>query len=169
MTQLTSWVTENISYVILALTALLMLALIIFININMRLAKLNRRYQQMMKGIDSGNLEAALLKHLDAVKQAGDKAASLETECRRLDARLQSCVQKMGVVRFNAFEGTGSDLSFAIALLDAHNNGVVLSSIFGRNESRIYAKPVENGQSSYFLTDEEKQALADAKEKFSKR
>lgn len=168
MTAITSWVTVNLSYVIIGTTFLLILALIIFVNINMKLAKLNRRYQQMMRGIDGGNLEAALLRQLETVQQASDKAARLEGECRALDARLKNCVQKLGVVRFNAFEGTGSDLSFAVALLDAANNGVVLSSIFGRNESRIYAKPVVDGQSSYFLTDEEKQALADARGKFSK-
>lgn len=167
-TEMTRWITENISYVIIALTALLLIALVIFININMRLAKLNRRYQQMMQGIDGGNLETALLRYLDTVKLAGDKADRLELECRRLDTRLQSCVQKLGAVRFNAFEGTGSDLSFAVALLDARDNGVVITSIFGRNESRIYAKPITDGQSAYFLTDEEKQALAEAKGKFSK-
>lgn len=168
MGSITAWVTDNLSYVIIGITGLLIVALIIFININMKLAKLNRRYQQMMRGIDGGNLEAALLRQMETVQQASDKAARLEGECRELNARLKNCVQKMGVVRFNAFEGTGSDLSFAIAFLDATNNGVVVSSIFGRNESRIYAKPVVDGQSTYFLTEEEKQALAEAQGKISK-
>jgi hypothetical protein len=73
-----------------------------------------------------------------------------------MEARLAHALR---IVRFNAFEDTGSDLSFAVALLDADYNGVVLSSIFGRNESRTYAKPVVAGQSSYFLTNEEKEAL----------
>ena len=74
-------------------------------------------------------------------------------------------VQKVGVVRFSPFEEIGSDLSFAIALLDHHHNGVVLSSIFGRDESRCYAKPIKNGESNYVLTEEEKQALSEAMKK----
>ena len=73
------------------------------------------------------------------------------------------CVQKVGVVRFRAFEDTGSDLSFAVALLDSEDNGVVLSSLFGRTESRVYAKPVEHGASSYLLSTEENEALSKAK------
>lgn len=56
----------------------------------------------------------------------------------------------------------GSDLSYAVALLDSHNDGVVLSSIFGREDSRSYVKPITNGSSSYTMTQEEEQALHDA-------
>ena len=66
----------------------------------------------------------------------------------------------MGIVRFSAFENQGSDLSFSLALIDDRENGVVLTSLFGRDDSRIYAKPVENGDSVYTLSDEEKKAIA---------
>ena len=56
----------------------------------------------------------------------------------------------------------GSDLSYAVALLDSNNNGVVLSSIFGREDSRSYVKPIEAGKSTYTLTDEEDEALRQA-------
>ena len=76
----------------------------------------------------------------------------------------KKAIQKVGVVRFNAFSNTGSDLSFAVALLDHYDNGVVFSSLFGRNESRIYAKPIRGGESTYLLTEDEKEALQKAKE-----
>ncbi len=69
------------------------------------------------------------------------------------------------MVRFTAFDDPGRDLRFAIALLDEESNGLVLSSIFGRSESRVYAKPIVRGESSYFLSDEEKAALVQAKKK----
>ncbi|HMM22599.1 MAG TPA: DUF4446 family protein [Selenomonadales bacterium] len=167
--QITPWLMENIQYVIIALTAAIFLALIVFISINLKLAKLNRRYEKMMQGANGANLEELLQKHIEEVRQATDKVSRLDRDCQRLDGTLRTCVQKVGLVRFNAFEDTGSDLSFAMALLDAGNNGVVLSSIFGRSESRIYAKPVVAGVSSYFLTDEEKEALAQAQETNSKK
>jgi len=167
--QITPWLMENIQYVIMGLTTAIFLALIVFINVNMKLAKLNRRYEKMMRGADGANLEELLLKHIEEVRQATDKVSRLDRDCQRLDNTLRTCVQKVGLVRFNAFEDTGSDLSFAMALLDAGNNGVVVSSIFGRSESRIYAKPVIAGESSYFLTDEEKEALKKAQEINSKK
>ena len=63
------------------------------------------------------------------------------------------------MVRYNAFRDTGSDLSFTLALLDENNNGVVLNGIYSREMSNIYAKPIENGKSTYTLSDEEQKAI----------
>ena len=65
--------------------------------------------------------------------------------------------------RYNAFRETGSDLSFSLALLDRDLDGIVLTSLFGREESRCYGKPVKQGKSSYFLSEEEVQALDEAR------
>ena len=62
-------------------------------------------------------------------------------------------------MRYNAFSDTGSNLSYSLAVLDENNNGVVLSSLYGREDNRSYAKPVENGKSTYQLSDEEKDVL----------
>jgi hypothetical protein len=162
--QLTNLIMANLQYIILGLTALIFIALIIFVNINLKLGKLNKRYQRMMRGMEGANLESLLLGHIEDVRQAVSRVDKLDQDCRRLDENLRLCVQRVGIVRFNAFEDTGSDLSFAVAMLDAKSNGVVISSIFGRNDSRIYAKPVVGGQSAYFLTDEEKEALLKAQQ-----
>ena len=76
-----------------------------------------------------------------------------------LSNELEKCIQKIGIIRYNAFKDTGSDLSFALAMLDDKNNGVVLNGIYSREMSNIYAKPVENGKSSYTLSEEEKMAI----------
>jgi len=165
MAQFATLIREYLQYIILGMTGLIFLALIIFININFKLAKLNRRYEKMMRGIDGANLEEMLFSHIEEVRQTVHKVDKLNKDNEQLYELTKSCVQRVGVVRFNAFEDTGSDLSFAIALLDAKDNGVLISSIFGRNDSRTYAKPVIAGQSSYFLTQEEKQALQQAREK----
>ncbi|MBP2642352.1 MAG: hypothetical protein H6Q67_239 [Firmicutes bacterium] len=157
----------NLQTIILVITILILVALIVFININIKLSKLNKRYSTMMRGIDGNNLESLLLIQGKDVVQAVEKVNKLEAETERLVALSQRCVQKVGLVRFNAFEDMGSDLSFALALLDNRNNGIVISNIYGRSESRIYAKPVENGHSSYHLTDEEKNAIMLAQEKNS--
>lgn len=162
MNQITNIVMNNLQYVLLGITILILLALIVFININLKLSKMNKRYEKMMKGMEGNNLESLLLSHIAEVHQALNEVEKLSNECLRLDKITKHTIQKVGMVRFNAFEDTGSDLSYAVALIDSNNNGVVMSSIFGRSESRVYAKPIVNGQSSYFLTDEEKQALTQA-------
>lgn len=169
LTQLNTIIMGNLQYILLVMTILILLALIVFISINMKLSKMNKQYRKMMQGVDGQNLEGLLMTHIDDVRHAMKKVDALAAEYQRLSAIADTCVQNVGIVRFNAFEDTGSDLSFAIALLDAQQNGVVISSIFGRNESRTYAKPITAGQSPYFLTEEEKQALSKAQEKCSNK
>ena len=77
---------------------------------------------------------------------------------------MANCVQKIGIVRYNAFKDTGSDLSFALAMLDENNSGVVLNGIYSREMSNIYAKPVENGKSKYTISEEEMEAIQKAVE-----
>ena len=70
---------------------------------------------------------------------------------------MKKCVQKVSIIRYKAFEDVGSDLSFSIALLDENNDGIILTGIYGRNESTTYAKPIDKGISRYDLSEEEKQ------------
>lgn len=165
MNYLADWsnlIMNNLQYVLLGMTISILLALIIFICINIKLAKMNRRYSQMMNGMEGVNIEQLLLAHIEEVKQTAHKVDSLSNDCKRLESISKECVQKVGIIRFNAFEDMGSDLSFAIALLDYQNNGIVISSIYSRNDCHTYAKPITSGNSSYFLTEEEKRALMQA-------
>jgi hypothetical protein len=81
---------------------------------------------------------------------------------RRLAEMLEGAVQHVGIVRFDAFEDMGGRLSFSAALLDAHGDGIVITSINGRQETRCYAKQVRNGTSIHNLSDEEEQAIREA-------
>ena len=75
-------------------------------------------------------------------------------------------IQKVGIIRYNPFSGVGSDQSFSIALLDSNNNGVVITSLFGRDGNRVYGKPIKNGRSEYSLSEEEKKAIYIALDKY---
>lgn len=92
-------------------------------------------------------------------KLSAGEADVLQEDIGRLDEAISRSVQCVGVVRFDAFEDMGGQLSFSAALLDGHGRGLVLTSINGRRETRIYAKPVEEGSSRYNLSDEEKEAI----------
>ncbi len=83
---------------------------------------------------------------------------------RRARNALAGSLQHVGLVRFNPFEDTGSDQSFAIALLDADHTGIVISSLHGRAGTRVFAKPIASGQATHALSDEESEALGLATE-----
>jgi len=69
----------------------------------------------------------------------------------------------VGIIRFNPFSEVGGDQSFSLALLNESNDGVVITSLYTRQENRVYGKPIKNGQSEYTLSEEEKQAIEKAK------
>ena len=124
-----------------------------------KLHRLNLLYRKMMQGSTGESIETMMLERIQDVETLKQTVRGLQSECGRLDAESRKHIQQVGIVRFNAFDNTGSDLSFALAMLDAAKNGFVLSGIYGREESRVYAKPVLQGESTYTLTKEEKQAL----------
>lgn len=163
--QLIALIVNNWEYVIISIFFMLVFTLVLFTYNLMKMNKMNKRYKSMMRGMEQANLEETLVAHVEELRRALVQVKSLQEDCQRLNATTSHCLQKINLVRYNAFENTGSDLSFALAMLDSHNDGVVVSSLFGRNESRVYAKPIVKGQSTYFLTEEEQQALRQAGEK----
>ena len=158
-----NYVVNNTSYMIAILGVLMIVMYLLIINLYYNLNYMKKRYKKMMTGIDDGaNLERMLLGHIDETRSVAQENEKLKAENKRIDDLLKRALTRVSVVRFRAFEDMGSDLSYSVALLDSHNNGVVMSSIFGREDSRSYVKPIENGTSTYQLTAEEEQALREA-------
>lgn len=156
-------ITENTSYIIAGLSGLVLILCIIMIFQSLGLSRLRKRYDTMMTGEQTGtSFEKMMLDHIEEVRAVAEENEKLRDKTKALDELLQLAITKVGVVRFRAFEDMGSDLSYAVALLDSNNDGVILSSIFGREDSRSYVKPIEHGTSSYTLTAEEEQAMKKA-------
>jgi len=150
------------SILALASAVLSLIAVVLTIALTVRQNSLLRRYRSLLTGNAGQDLETLLLAQDASLQSTQREVARLVQQFEQLAAAARLHVQRTAIVRFNAFPDTGSDLSFAIALLDANNNGVVLSSLYSRSESRIYAKPIQNGKSTYALSDEERDALARA-------
>ncbi len=146
-----------------ALIGVIALLLLLVVVLFVRLSSLRSLYEKMMRGEESGqSMEKMLLGHIEETRRVAEENAKLREENARIDALLKTAITRVGVVRFSAFQDMGSDLSYAVALLDAYNNGVVFSSIFAREDSRSYVKPIDNGKSTYTMTKEEEQALKNA-------
>jgi hypothetical protein len=125
-----------------------------------KIYSMNKEYIKFMKKLGNGtNIDQILKKYLDDVSQIKQDNKEIKAYYTKLDNDLNSCIQKIGLVRYNAFKDVGSDLSFAIALLDNNNNGVVFNGLYGSESSNIYAKPIKNGKSTYQLSHEEEYAI----------
>lgn len=148
---------------LLIIFGIIIILLIAFIVMLVRFSNLNRKYNNFMKKLgSSNNLEEDLATYMNRVEEVEKQNTEISNHVRNIDNNLMKCIQKVGIVRYSAFKDTGSDLSFALALLDENDNGVVLNGIYSREMSNIYAKPVEKGQSTYTVSEEEAQAIEKA-------
>lgn len=148
---------------LLIMLGIMIFLLIGFVVIIVRFSSLNRKYNNFMKKLGSSDsLEEDLEIYMSRVDEVERKNTETSNHVKNIDQNLTKCIQKVGIVRYSAFKDTGSDLSFALALLDENNNGVVLNGIYSREMSNIYAKPVEKGQSTYTVSEEEAQAIEKA-------
>lgn len=144
----------------LVLFIIVIVLAVLYITSVINLKKLRTSYSKFMNKLGNGNnLEEMLQNYIKKVETVEERNEEIISYCKIIDDNIKRCSQKIGIVRYNAFKDVGSDLSFALAILDDYNNGVVLNGIYARDSSNIYAKPIENGASKYILSEEEKEAV----------
>lgn len=130
-----------------------------YVLLRNKVNRLSKKYKYFMNGEDGGSIE---LKLSTEVRELREMVASSENMLHQQELlatmQLQS-VQKVGLVRYDAFDDTGDKLSFSLTVLDGKNNGFILSSLAGHDTSRIYAKKVVNGQCREALSSEEAESI----------
>lgn len=124
-----------------------------------RMYRLTRALRMLLTGRGGADLELTLRDFLSQLDHANEQIKRLDGRALQLEAKMPFTLQHVGIVRFNPFADRGGDLSFVVALLDDRSDGVVVSSLHSRNDSKLYAKPIIGGNSTYPLTDEEKEAI----------
>lgn len=129
---------------------------------------LQRRMRSSLAGADGQNIERSLAKYFQSVNKLDAKHELLAKSYQDLSAKAELASQKISIVRFNPFGDTGGDQSFVLAVLDNHHSGYVLTSIHGREGTRVYIKPIDFGKSKYTLSREEQQAIAQATKRVPK-
>jgi hypothetical protein len=133
--------------------------MILLIVVWAKLSSLRKKYDRMINGSSSMNVEELIIDLQD--KLNGQKALSHEhgSKIEALRETIKKMKSKVGIHRYNAFGDSGSDLSFSVAILDQYQDGILMTGIHSREQTYIYAKPIENGQSKYTLSSEEKEAI----------
>lgn len=162
MQSIINFINSSQVYIILSLMILVLILIVIIIITYASLNKLEKRYRKLMRGVNNKNLEDMVMSYLDRIDEVKDENEVMKKMYEQINGELKTCVQKTSMIRYKAFDNVGSDLSFSIALLDGNNNGAILTSIYGRNESTTYAKPIDKGISRYDLSEEENKVLEQA-------
>ncbi|MFL5799205.1 MAG: DUF4446 family protein [Actinomycetota bacterium] len=146
---------------VLVIVALGVAVLALFVTVAS--ARARRRPQQSSLPLQMDDVLRSILEgHARALQRLEAAVRQLAADDVRLDERLTTAVQRVALIRYDAFEDVGGRLSFTCALLDEHGNGVVVTSISGRQDTRVYAKPVSKGTSDHNLSEEEVEAIREA-------
>ena len=149
-----------------ALTILVIVGILWVLDLQARLRQLQRRHERLFsgEGEEDASMTVALGNLASRLSETTERTERLVARTEEINAALAHTVQGMGLVRFRAFQDTGGDQSFSLALADGEGNGVVISALYGRGATRIYAKSVQSWLSSKALSEEEENALAEARQ-----
>lgn len=169
MNNLLNTINQFMPYLFVAMAVIIILLFIMIIVLFKAIGRVEDRYRRLMRGTNNKNLEEMLLERVDSIEDVHKVSEQALDECKRLEEKMQECIQKVAIMRYKAFEDVGSDLSFSIAMLDDKNDGVILTGIYGRQESTTYAKPIDKGISRYDLSEEELCVLNEAVNKDSNK
>jgi hypothetical protein len=142
---------------------LALLSLLFVIIALVKVKRIKKNLGILFSGKQAADLESILLAQTKEITQLDKEIQELFEISNRIHNLAQRSVHKVGIIRFNPFKDIGGDQSFALALLDGKNSGIVISSLHTREGTRIYSKPIAKGESEkYTLTEEEKQAIKTA-------
>ena len=159
---LNQFMQDNLAIILIAMTILLVLLIILSIVTLVKLSSTKKRYKMLVNGATGEDLENIIADNIAQMNELVVKNNKIDEDYAAMRNLFEKSLQKIAVYRFSAFHDMGGDMSYAVAMLDHNNNGVIFSSIFGRQESCTYVKPVENGISKYPLSEEENNVLQEA-------
>jgi len=155
-------ITQISIIVAVAAVIIALIAIIITISLSVKMKKFQMAYTSLQTFVSGTRLEDLLKANLKEVRELSQLASDQGSRLIQVENKLRAGIDRAELIRFNSFENLGAELSFALALLNQEGTGVVLTGIHSIEESRMYAKSIEKGQSNVKLSPEEKQAIEKA-------
>ncbi|HKF85602.1 MAG TPA: DUF4446 family protein [Candidatus Limnocylindrales bacterium] len=159
MDDLNALVAPVIGLIVVALAIASVVLLVLVVLLFRRTSAAERRFASLTRGESGTSLEGILEAHLDKVYAVAREVDEIAARTAVTEAAQRRSFQRIGLVRFNPFEDTGGNQSFALALLDQSGDGFVISSLHARAGTRVYGKAVGKGRSESNLSAEETEAL----------
>jgi hypothetical protein len=145
---------------VLAGTVLLLMVLLAVLAVNLK--KRHGKWAELLQGTRGESLETLLYDHLRSKMRLEAELVNLTSRIQTLESELKRSKRHLGLVRYDAFTDVGGQQSFALALCDDEGDGTLVTSVVGRNDCRVYAKPVKAGQAGRSLSEDEIAALRSA-------
>lgn len=142
--------------VLAILTTVLLVIVVVLLR---RTSRLAARLDGITRGESGKSIEGVLEAHIDKVYAVARGLDEVSARTKALESVMPTAFQRVGLVRYNPFEDTGGNQSFALAMLDAKGDGWILSSLHARQGTRFYAKAVKAGRSETSLSEEEQAAI----------
>lgn len=146
-----------------AVIAILLLAVVILLILNIvalrKSSKAEKIFKSFVGDIKADDVEELLRSTSLKLQDYGVELNLIKQEIKKIDGNLAFAIQSVGMVKYDAFENIGNNLSFSLALLDKFKNGIVITSIYGRDFTTLYGKPISYGKTDYQLSEEEEEAI----------
>lgn len=152
---------QDIYLIIFSIISLIIAIISLYISV-----KIYKKYEKNMNKLGEGKDFAQMLQnYVSQVDKLNKRDDQIIEVCNNINNELSHCIKKVGLYKYDAFGNTKNSLSFTLALLDRENNGIIINSIYGQDNSNVYSKPIIKGTSKYNLSSEEKEAINIAIEK----
>ena len=125
--------------------------ILLVIGLIITIMRLDKRVSNLLKGKDAKSLEDTLIQIINEINRMNTAQEKTEKIIKNINQRLATSITGIGVVRFNPFANSGGNQSFAIALLNEHGDGVVMSTLYSRDKTSVYAKAIAKYKSEIDL------------------
>lgn len=149
--------TEILFYALVLFFVLVILGWLIFLTV--KYFQLIKKARVIFDKQDPKQLSKMIIDYFEGVDYVNKKNKKIESELKRINEISEAGLSKISLLRYNPFGDVGSDQSFSLCLLNAKNDGFVISSIHSRNGTRVYSKLIKNGKSEYNLSKEEEKVI----------
>ncbi|MCM1086511.1 MAG: DUF4446 family protein [Muribaculaceae bacterium] len=149
----------DITYVFIAVIAVVFILMILVIVQTVKLGKLNKKYKRFMAGKNAANLEKDIMNLFEDNKLIKASLEKNQKDVRTLYKKFEGSFQKIGIIKYDAFNQMGGQLSFCLTLLDENNNGFLINSVHSSEGCYSYVKEIKHGLCNIDLGNEEKKAL----------
>jgi hypothetical protein len=153
------WTGISLDIFVLGLAALVLILIIVMIVNSVKMTKLKKRYNQFLSGKDAQSLEDTLVQRLNQIDDLLKSDEDTKNKVQMVLDHLDATYQKVGLIKYDAFNEMGGKLSFSLALLNRKNDGFIINAMHSREGCYTYIKEIINGNSIILLGEEEKEAL----------
>lgn len=147
------------AFIFIFMLALFVILFILYVNVTVKYNRLKNSYQTFMRGKDGKSLEESMREKFEEAETIIKVTKQNRADIRDMRKILDQNFQKVGIVKYDAFNEMGGKLSFAVAMLDGKNNGWIMNAMHSREGCYTYVKEIVNAESYVELAEEEAEAL----------